>query len=188
MKNNVAFLQAEGQRSRGAEGNTLSPLLLRSSAPLLLLLIVFALLQAACGRAPDLETPPEIVYGEDVCVECGMIISDPRFAAAYVTSAGDARLFDDIGDMLVYDQRMNETVHAYWVHDLHTSAWARAETATFVTQSNLNTPMGWGIIAFATAEDARLYVQASGGVMATLAELQTAVANGSLESARISPN
>ncbi len=73
-----------------------------------------------------------------------MIISDPRFAAAYVTSAGDARLFDDIGDMLVYDQRMGEAVHAYWVHDLHSEAWARAETATFVTQSNLNTPMGWG--------------------------------------------
>ena len=141
---------------------------------------------AACGRAPDLETPPAIVYGEDVCVECGMIISDPRFAAAYVTTSGDARLFDDIGDMLVYDQRIGETVHAYWVHDLHSEAWVRAETATFVTQANINTPMGWGIVAFATAEDARLYVQASGGVMATLVELQTAVANGSLKSAHMS--
>ncbi|MBK8431978.1 MAG: nitrous oxide reductase accessory protein NosL [Chloroflexi bacterium] len=173
-------------RRQGRRGA--SPLRLRSSLPLLFLLIVLTLLQLACGRAPDLETPPEIVYGEDVCVECGMIISDPRFAAAYVTSAGDARLFDDIGDMLVYDQRMGEAVHAYWVHDLHSEAWARAETATFVTQSNLNTPMGWGIVAFATAEDARLYVQASGGMMTTLAELQAAVANGSLKSAYMPNN
>jgi copper chaperone NosL len=188
MKNIVVLTQAEGQGSKGAGGKR-SPLLPCPPAPLLfLLLLTLTLLQAACGRAPDLNAPPEIVYGEDVCAECGMIISDPRFAAAYVTSVGDARLFDDIGDMLVYDQRMGETVHAYWVHDLHTEAWARAETATFVTQSNLNTPMGWGIIAFATAEDARRYVQASGGTMATLAQLQTAVANGSLKSAHMPDN
>lgn len=181
MSNQLVLTQADEQRSRGAEGKMPSPLLLRSSAPLLIILIALTLLQLACGRAPDLETPPEILYGEEVCTECGMIISDPRFAAAYVTTTGEARLFDDVGDMLAYDQRHHEAVHAYWVNDFHTEQWLRAEQAALVMQSDLHTPMGWGLAAFSTAAEAQAYVDTHGGLVTTLANLQTAVGDGLLQ-------
>ncbi len=48
-----------------------------------LLFLALALLAAGCAQGTAEIKPPEIRYGEDVCVECKMIISDPRFAAAY---------------------------------------------------------------------------------------------------------
>ena len=64
---------------------------------LLLLLIVSLLL--GCVSNLDPSEPPEVHYGEDVCDACNMIISEPRFAAAYYTEDGAVRRFDDIGDM-----------------------------------------------------------------------------------------
>ena len=49
---------------------------------------------------PSEPRPPDIAYGKDPCANCGMLINDPRFAAAYVTRNGQARLFDDIGCMI----------------------------------------------------------------------------------------
>ena len=57
-------------------------------------------LLTACGQdAPA--GPPTVRYGQDPCAGCGMIISDDRFAAAWVDPAGEAapRLFDDGGGM-----------------------------------------------------------------------------------------
>ncbi|UCC51087.1 MAG: hypothetical protein JSV68_18550, partial [Anaerolineaceae bacterium] len=48
-----------------------------------------------CGQTTNLEEPPQIVYGQDVCERCGMIISEEKFAAAYWTAGGEARRFDD---------------------------------------------------------------------------------------------
>ena len=71
----------------------------------LLLLLLTALL-AACAQGTTELAPPDIRYGEDVCVECNMIISDERFASAigYEVAPGryETASFDDIGDMLDY--------------------------------------------------------------------------------------
>ena len=136
------------------------------------------LLTAACGSGIDPDQPPEIRYGEDICEECGMIISDPRFAAAYVTGDEQVRLFDDIGGMIAYDRRHQETVEAYWVHDLETKAWIRAEEAAFVLQQELITPMGWGLAAFADQTTAERFIEQEGGVMTSFAALRTAVETG----------
>jgi nitrous oxide reductase accessory protein NosL len=62
-------------------------------------ILVLALALAACGGAPGAEpTPPTIHYGEDICDICGMIISEERHAASYVTEDGVGHAFDDIGD------------------------------------------------------------------------------------------
>ena len=50
----------------------------------------------------------EIIYGQDPCDQCSMIINEPRFATAYVTKSGDVRRFDDLGGMLVYDHQNQE--------------------------------------------------------------------------------
>jgi len=117
-------------------------------------------LASACARGPAELAPPYIVYGEDVCDECRMIITDERFAAAYQFAAGggryDYRIFDDIGDMLIHAANHPEhDVRAWYVHDYETLAWLEAPSAHFVFSADLRTPMAQGLAAHATLEAAR---------------------------------
>lgn len=137
------------------------------------------LLLASCQSADQSIGPPQIRYGEDVCDHCNMIISEPRFAAAYATENGETRRFDDIGEMFLYAEEMGETVRAYWVHDFHSESWLEADDATFVHNPDLTTPMGWGIAAFSQADDARAYGEQN-GVALTFSELQERVLSGDL--------
>ena len=68
----------------------------------LVLCLLLLLALAACGGGADTTQPPEILYGQDVCDECDMIISEEKYAAAYWTAEGEARRFDDVGEMLVF--------------------------------------------------------------------------------------
>lgn len=117
------------------------------------LLLLSAL--AACGGKSDEIQPPEIVYGQDVCEECGMIIGDAKFAAATIDTKGRAHKFDDIGGMVLYHMDHPEfQVRAYFAHDYETQAWLRAETAFFVESDAIHGPMGKGIAAFTKRDTA----------------------------------
>ncbi len=126
------------------------------------LLVSFVLLLglAACAQGTAEIKPPDIRYGEDVCAECVMIISDPRFAAAYTYEISPGRyenvLFDDIGDMLIYaDKHPEHKVVAWWVHDYDSKEWLDGQKATYVFSNNLQTPMAQGTAAFGSAEAAQ---------------------------------
>jgi copper chaperone NosL len=112
-----------------------------------IVLIILALV-VACQSPVDLSQPPEIHYGEDMCTECGMIISEPRFAAAYYTVDGDARRFDDIGGMASHHAEQQEEVAQFWIHDYDTEEWIIADQAFFVMSDQLHTPMDFGVVAF----------------------------------------
>jgi copper chaperone NosL len=149
---------------------------------LVLLAVVLMLGLMACGGGTSLDEPPEILYGQDVCDECNMIINEPKHAAAYVTAEGEARRFDDIGDMLAYNQRNQEDVHQFWVHDYNTEAWVKADEAFFVVSSGQPTPMGWGILAFADQASADAFIAGGTGLIATWADLLAMMADGTLTS------
>ncbi len=70
-------------------------------------------LSVSCTSNAGLGEPPKLFYGEDVCDECGMIISDRRFASGYTTKQGISRKFDDIGGMSVFLKKYPEEVYAY---------------------------------------------------------------------------
>ncbi|MDW8069573.1 MAG: nitrous oxide reductase accessory protein NosL [Anaerolineae bacterium] len=124
----------------------------------------------ACARPSGLR-PPDIAYGKDPCVECGMIINDPRFAAAYVTRDGQARLFDDIGDMVVYYRKHREDVAAFFVHDYETRAWIDATQAFFVQSPRIHSPMGFGLAAFSDRPRAEAFAQENGGEIRDWAQI-----------------
>jgi copper chaperone NosL len=128
----------------------------------LVALSLFALI--GCGQDVDTEKPPDIVYGQDVCDRCNMIINEEKFAAAYWTEDGEARRFDDIGGMLAYTSEKDDVVASYWVHDYATGEWMRAEGAYYVLNSDLMTPMGFGIAAFAEKDQAEAMSQGLEGV------------------------
>ncbi len=112
-------------------------------------LLAAAAFFAACGAKNDIGAP-EIYYGQDVCEECSMIISDAKFAAATLDLKGNAHKFDDIGGMLIFHMDHPELqVRAYFVHDYNTGAWLRGEEAFYVRAVLPDAPMGDGIVAFA---------------------------------------
>jgi nitrous oxide reductase accessory protein NosL len=103
-------------------------------------------LSACAGAAAG---PPEIRYGRDVCVQCNMIISEVGHAAAYRLDDGTERLFDGVGEMLVYGSAHAELAAAdAWVHDYLAEEWVRAVDAFFVPTESVASPMGHGIFAF----------------------------------------
>ncbi len=120
----------------------------------LLLTFLVTLPLAACQRKREL-SPPQIRYGRDTCAECGMILSDSRFAAAAATANGETYLFDDIGCLLIYRQKHQPAWAAHWVHDLDTQSWLPAESAWYLVSTNVRSPMGYGIAAFANQNAAQ---------------------------------
>lgn len=130
---------------------------------------------AGCSDV-DASLPPDVTYGVSVCADCGMIISDERYATALVIEdergRPEALLFDDAGDQIIYE-RENKTgkVLARWVHDQQTNAWLPAESAWYIRAKSLPTPMASGIAAFAQKADAERMASELGGVVLTFEEL-----------------
>lgn len=137
-----------------------------------LLLGLATVLLVACGSEVDFDQPPDIVYGEDVCERCSMIINEARYAAAYVTEDGEAHRFDDIGGMLAHDKTVAEDVVVFWVHDFDSEEWLKAEEAHYVKGDHI-TPMGFGILAFTDRERAEAWAAEHGGMVMSFDELQS---------------
>lgn len=92
-----------------------------------------------------------------------MLINEARHAAAYVSSQGQARRFDDVGCMVIYHHKHGEDVASFWVRDFDSQEWIRAEQAVFVRRGTIHTPMGFGIIAFEHEIGGRETQEAPGG-------------------------
>lgn len=144
-----------------------------------IMLMIAALV--GCGGAESFDEPPEILYGQDVCSNCNMIISEENFASAYWTAGGEARRFDDMGEMLEYMQSNPEERASTWVHDMNTAEWLRAEDAWIVMNAGLMTPMGTGIVAVANEEDANaLAFDQDGAMVLTFGELMSKLEAGEI--------
>ena len=130
----------------------------------LCLIVVASLLTAACNAA-DASGPPEINYGRDLCIECGMIISEAKFATAYRAADGAERIFDDVGDMIVYLEKTGEHAapESIWVHDFETEEWVAASDAHFVPTLSVASPMGHSIVAFSDMGRATAFAQSVDG-------------------------
>ena len=117
-----------------------------------------ALVVAACGTA-SAGGPPDINYGRDICVHCGMIINEEKFATAYEVANGEDLIFDDVGGMVLHLQETGEEIDggAAWVHDYETVEWVSAQSAFFVPTLSVASPMGHSILAFADAERAQRF-------------------------------
>ena len=135
-------------------------------------IVAVALLGAACGATAS--GAPDIVVDRTACSHCGMLISEPVFAAAFQTRDSDPRVFDDIGCMLDAVRRETAAPVNVWVQDAGGGGWLDAREAVFVASPQLRTPMNGGVLAYASAAAAEKSVAAHGGeVVRSFQELMT---------------
>lgn len=101
----------------------------------------------ACGG--QAEGPPRIEVDRTACSHCGMLVSEPVFAAAYRAPGSNPRVFDDIKCLL---EAARKEPHAdalrFWFHDAASAVWIDGGDAVFVSSQSLRTPMGGGLIAY----------------------------------------
>ena len=98
----------------------------------------------ACGPS---EGPAPIAFDRTPCAHCGMLISDPRFAAQLRTEAWDVLSFDDPGCLLRWRLEHPQPPAAVWYHHVHEDRWLRESETAFVPVPD--SPMGFEIGAVA---------------------------------------
>lgn len=107
--------------------------------------VLTLLVTAGCGIKAD--GPPEIVVDRTPCAHCGMLVSEPAFAAAYRRD-GSARIFDDIRCLLNdINGEANPERLRFWFHDAASGAWIASGEEVFVRSARFRTPMSGGIVA-----------------------------------------
>ena len=123
--------------------------------------------------------PVKILYGQDICERCKMIISEKAYSAEYILPDGEARKFDDIGCMIHFqneEESNRDKILAQYVRDYNTGDWIDATTAHFVWSKTIITPMGHGLAAFKDEASARtLARKVDGTVLSNLDEFYKSV-------------
>jgi hypothetical protein len=82
-----------------------------------------------------------------------MLISSDANAAQSRAEGQATRFFDDIGCLATEPAAQSDTTSRYV--RLASGAWSTAGGAWFARSATATTPMDYGILAFATAEEAR---------------------------------
>ncbi len=129
-----------------------------------------AALIPACGSA-ELSGPPSIRLGRDLCAGCGMLVCEDRSSCAMLVAADGGRaylVFDDLGCLLDYRADHPQVgVVGTFVHDYATAQWVPAAAACYLSAppQALKTPMGSGIVAFSSREQAEAQQGAVGGAL-----------------------
>ncbi len=127
-----------------------------------------------CGERDD-DGPPNIYYGDTICEECGMIISDERSATATIITVErgyQALVFDDFNCQMNYEDKHSELlVHDRWSHDCISLEWIRTADAWFVRSPQLRTPMASHLVALLSLTDAKMFAATVDGETIEFKEL-----------------
>lgn len=130
------------------------------------LLSVSVVLLAGCGET-DPDAPPEILLGDSVCIECGMIVSDERFGTATIIEGdrgSQVLVFDDFNCQRNYERSHPELgVITRWSRDYQSLAWFHTENGYLVQSAAIRTPMASNVAAFVTREDAEAFATSTTG-------------------------
>jgi hypothetical protein len=108
-------------------------------------------LLASCGAARP--GPEPIPLDRVNCARCSMLISSDTYAAQSQAHGRSTRFFDDVGCLAADPDASADDANRYV--RLVSGAWSTTEAAWFARSTSASTPMDYGILAFATAEEAR---------------------------------
>jgi copper chaperone NosL len=120
--------------------------------------VTLALTLFACGT--PLDQPEPMVFDHVACDHCGMLVSDPRFAAQLVTREGDRYQFDDPACVFQHIVDHGGSLGHVWFHDSAGEGWLDHRQVGFVPASGA--PMDGGLAAVPLAtEEAWTFAEAS---------------------------
>jgi mono/diheme cytochrome c family protein len=111
-----------------------------------------------------------LAFGRDTCARCRMTLSHPGFGGELRDARGQLTTYDDVGCLLQAMGALHEQAEA-WVEDHDGGKLVPLTAATFVRGSRVETPMSWGILAFAESGAARSFATAQGGEVVALEQL-----------------
>lgn len=127
---------------------------------------MLCILLSGCGKV-DPSAPPAVRLGESVCDECGMIVSDERFASATIINADrgpQTLIFDDYNCQMDFEAAHTDLdILTRWARDYTTLEWFHTRDAWFVSSPQLHTPMASNLAAFKQHTDAQRTAEQLGG-------------------------
>ena len=109
------------------------------------------------GCTPSRIDPPVMRYGRDTCDQCRMIIAEKQFACAIYQAHQGYLKFDSIGCLIQWHGDGLKKEDRVWVHSYENQKWIAGLTAYYVHVKDLQTPMGFGLIAFETQAATHAY-------------------------------
>lgn len=134
------------------------------------LLVVSLMMLGGCGEA-DPDAPPQILLGDSVCVECGMIVSDERFGTATIIEGErgpQSLIFDDFNCQKKFELKHPQYgVVTRWSRDYNTLGWFRTSDGYLAQSPRIRSPMASRVAGFAAREDAAALAHALLGVVIT---------------------
>jgi len=133
-------------------------------------LMAFLTFITACGNDPE-----PIIFGEDNCAHCKMMITDEKYGAELVTDKGKIYKYDSIECLL--EQLHNQTfrddqIGSMWVIDFsNPRTLIDARTAYYTQNDEFRSPMGLNVQAFQRQQDFEKFFNENGGEKFTWDEL-----------------
>jgi len=120
----------------------------------IMIVIICGVILVGCGEKTY--HPREINSETDVCKVCNMSIVHNEYAGQIVLKNGDYETFDDIGCLMDYIELNGDgEVGAAYIKNKATNEWIDVYKAIYVYNKNYWTPMNYGVIAFATKDEAK---------------------------------
>jgi hypothetical protein len=117
--------------------------------------LVLGIWISGCGPS---ESEPVAIESGDVCSFCKMEISQPVFASEIIY-AGKVYKFDDLACLNAFKTKRSGTIHGTtYVVDFAAKRWMRYDAATIVP-TDVATPMGSGLLAFADSSKANAFAR-----------------------------
>lgn len=123
-------------------------------------------LLSGCNRALD-DGPPSFILGDSACIECGMIVSDERFATSTIIMGDrgrEALMFDDFNCQINFEGKLPELeIVTRWSHDYLSSEWFETAQGWFVESPEIHTPMASSMAFFQSRDQAVVYAESVNG-------------------------
>jgi copper chaperone NosL len=134
------------------------------------LIIPFLILGCSSGPEP-------LVYGEDACHHCKMVLADQKFGAEIVTTKGKLYKFDDLNCMINFlndgDVGEREVQHRLVIDFTVPGKLIDAGNAFYIKSSMVKSPMASQVAAFEHYDSMEKYKQELQGIYLTWGEVVT---------------
>jgi copper chaperone NosL len=141
------------------------------------LIVLLGLVALGCQRAPR-----PLVAGVDACDFCRMTVSDTRFGGEIQSKTGKIHAFDAVECLASFHLAAadRDEAGAAWVSDFESGRLVPVDSAVFLRDGRINSPMGRSLVAFGPEHRAGIQSRYGGHPM-TWSEVRESLRRRGLE-------